>query len=660
MPGKTPMVFLFLLVWSLIQLHGQQLPLRSKDIEDILYRDESSLIPETLLQDFQEYLSTPLDLNAASLEELEASALFSSYQVYNLIKYREKFGSIYSIYELINLSGFNPSYLIEIAPFVKFSSELIPKVRFKGKHMLMINTEQAFPLNDQYRVDPGLEDNSGFTGSPLKTSIRIRSQPWERLSMALSYEKDAGELFLYRNKPQFLSGYLSYKGKGIIKQLVIGDFQLNQGAGLVNGSGFIHKAGDFHVNRQSLSRIRPYASLTESGYEQGGACKIGTKNFLLLLWASYHKISLSPAAFGENPQGDKWLDFQRTSGLHRNKNELEGRDLVYRIHCGIQLLYTYRKLTFGILHGKEWIGPSNKAMTQLEVKPQVPPFQKISLHGNWSKRQFQIFGELSASQFSSLAFLLGSSVHFNDFVHGNLLLHHYGHEYQGSLPSSYGSGSDIKNEQGLAINLQVETGKLITAELTAEVFRYPMPRYLTTVPSGAYSLDLSLHNPGSQMLEWRARIYSKTWQSTEADENSRIRLLKDHRVNRLDGQLTYNHDDIFKWQSRLVIGYSSSQNKPAPAYAAVQQLTLSSSVNLKVSAQLVLFHVCNWDNRIYLYEPGFYYSFNFPVYYGSGQKTTLLFTYKPTSGITIASKLSILRKSENRTWDLGIQLRLRF
>jgi len=629
-------------------------------MEDILYRDESTIIPETVLQDYQEYLSKPLDLNAASLEELEASALFSSYQIYNLIKYRERFGSLYSVYELPGIPGFHLSDLNEIAPFVKFSSELLPEVKFKGKHMLMINVTRTFPLDDKYRVNSDSGDNSGYTGSPLKTSLRIRSQAWEKLSMALSYEKDAGELFLYRKRPQFLSGYISYQGKGIIKQLVIGNFQLNQGAGLVNGNGFIHKAGSFHINRQSLSRIRPYASLSESRYEQGGACKIGTKNFLLLFWTSYHKFSLSPTAFIENPRGERWLDFQRTSGLYRSKSELEGRDLAYRIHGGIQLLYTYRKLSLGILHGMEWIGPNKEAMTQLDEKPQAPPFRKISLHGNWSKEQFQIFGELSASQFSSLALLIGSSVHFNDFVQGNLLLHHYGAEYQGSLPSSYGSGSDIKNEQGLAINLHVETGKLITAELTAEVFRYPMPRYLTNVPSGAYRLDLCLHNPGSQMLEWRARIYSKTWQSTEADENSRIRLLKDHRVNRLDGQVSYNHNDILKWQSRLVLGFSTSQNKPAPAYAAVQQLTLSGSAGLKVSAQLVAFNVCNWDNRIYLYEPGFYYSFNFPVYYGSGQKTTILFTYKPTSGITIASKLSRLLKSENKSWELGIQIRLRF
>jgi len=385
---------------------------------------------------------------------------------------------------------------------------------------------------------------------------------------------------------------------------------------------------------------------------------MGTKNLQLLMWASYRKLSLSPAAFSENPGGDKWFEFQRTSGYYRNKSEMDGRDLAYRIHTGIQLLYTYQNLMVGILSGTEWIGPSNKALAQLTEKPGPKSFQKLSLHGNWRNQNFQVFGEFSASHYNSLAFLFGGLFHFSDFIQGSLLLHHYGAEYHGSLPSSYGYGSDIKNEQGLAFNLHVETGKFIIAELTTEVFRFPMPRYLTSVPSGAYRLDLTLQNAGTQLLEWKFRLYTKVWQSTPFDENSGIRPLQDHRVNRFDGQLVYNHLNRFKWQSRLVIGYSSNELKPALAYAAVQQITLVSPGKLRIRAQFVLFQVDLWENRIYLYEPGFYYSFNFPVHYGSGQRGTLLLTYKPASGVTISSKLSVIKNTGKKLWDLGIQLRL--
>jgi len=46
------------------------------------------------------------------------------------------------------------------------------------------------------------------------------------------------------------------------------------------------------------------------------------------------------------------------------------------------------------------------------------------------------------------------------------------------------------------------------------------------------------------------------------------------------------------------------------------------------------------------------------VYYGSGQKTTLLLTLKPARKISISAKISGLIKTENRKLETGIQLRL--
>jgi len=646
------------MVWIPALLQAQQIPLSSLDMEDLLYRNESAIIPETLAEAYPGSIPSLINLNTASAEELEVSDIFTSYQIYTLLKYREKYGPIYSIYELAALAGFHPASILEIKSFVSLSTVNIPEGKKPGKHMLMINLKRSFPLDEGYREDTASGGKALYAGPPLKMAIRIRSQPLRKLSLALSYKKDAGEPFLYRDRPQFLSAYLSYTGERFIKQLVIGNFQLNLGVGLVNGAGFMYRAGDFRVNQQSISRIRPYASLSETMYEQGLACKMGTNKFQVLLWASYHKFSLSSRAFTENPEADKWLDYQRTSGFYRTRSELEARDLAYRIHTGIQMLYRQQRLSVGIMTGSEWVGPGKKALEQLKEHPDLSMQQKLSLHGYWYKGKIQVFGELSASEFSSLAFLFGSLYHFNDFVQGSILFHHYGADYRGSLPSSYGSGSKIRNEQGIAFHLHMETGKHITAKLTAEVFRYPMPRYLTNVPSGRYRLDLSFQNPTNEMLQWRVRLVSKSWQTSPADLTTKIRPLKDFRLNRFDGQLIYNHQERFRWQSRLVIGYFIEKQSSTPGYAAVQQLTLRTSRYFRVTAQFVLFHVSDWENRIYLYEPGFYYSFSFPAFYGSGKKTTLLLTLKAAKVVSVSAKISGILNNGNRKWETGIQLRL--
>ena len=98
MPGNKKFLSLLFIAWIPISLQAQQAPLSLQDVEDLLYSNESALIPESLTGEYPESLSLTIDLNNASSEELEASGIFTPYQIHTLQTYREKFGPIYSIY----------------------------------------------------------------------------------------------------------------------------------------------------------------------------------------------------------------------------------------------------------------------------------------------------------------------------------------------------------------------------------------------------------------------------------------------------------------------------------------------------------------------------------------------------------------------------------
>jgi len=648
MPGKLRYSSLLMMACSISILEAQELPLSSQYLEDLLYRNESAIIPETFFSEDPESYPFSVDLNNVTEEELEATGLFTPYQLYQLLSYRSKYGPFYSIYELAALPGFHSSLIKDIDSLIQLYPIQGPVRKVPAKHMILVNMERI------YRASAGKDI---YDASLLKSSIRVRSQAREKLFLALTFEKDSGEPFTYRKRPQFLSGNLSYRGTRFVKQLLLGNFQLNHGLGLVNGSGFLNRAGNFRADQQSISRIKPYASVSENSFEQGIAGRMGTDRLQLMLWLSCHRFSLSSSAFTENSRGHIWLDYQRTSGLFRTGAELDSRDLAYRIHSGIQLIYRQKGLALGIMSGREWFGLSKEGKGMIKHPPASFPQHNFSVHGNWNKKKIQIFGELASGEFQSAAILIGSTFSFNDFVQANLLLHHYGEEFHGSLPSSYGSGSNPRGEQGLAVHLHLETGKEVSANFTSELFRYPSPRYMTRTPSIGYRIDLSLHNPPSKMIQWRARLVSKTWQTTQENEASKIRILQESRVNRIDCQLSYLHSQSFKWQSRLVVGFYSRENYASSGYAAMQQLSLNFR-HFRARAQFVLFHIKDWQNRVYLYEPGFYYSFNFPAYYGSGQKTTLLITLKTEKYITLSVKISGMLNNGNRIWETGIQMRV--
>jgi hypothetical protein len=660
MHGKMQVYKLLWVIWIPFIVSAQQTGVTYQDLEEMFYGSESAFIPETLFGDEDEPGFPQMDLNTSSVEELEATGLFTPYQLYNLVKYREEYGEIFSIYEILLLPGFNPSNLPDLEPFLTAEQSDTYGNKKPLRHMVLIDLGQTLSDREGYKDGPDGEPLSNYAGSPLKTIIRFQSHPKYYLSMALTWEKDAGERLLFQNRPQFLSGYISYSGERSLKKLVVGNFKMNQGVGLVNGDGFLHQAGKLKVNRMSLSQISPYASKTENMFEQGIACQLELKKIELLFWASCRRLSLSPSAFTDSVESDKWLDYERTSGLFRTPGELEGRELAFRVHMGTQALYRFRQLTLGMMSGTEWIYPTKKAMENYSITPGPSIQQKASLHGNWQKNQMQIFGELAFSDYQSMAWLIGTKYYFSDFILGSLLIHSYGNEYRGSYPSSYGSGSNIKNEQGVTLYMHAETGKFLTADLTVGLFLYPFPRYLTVVPSNGYKLDFAMYSPGKKTLQWRLRVVNKTWQTTPVTETNKLRILQDFRVTRVDGQTIYNYQDLFKWQTRLVISYYSRQPDQVPGFAAMQQISIHFTRILKATAQIVLFKVTDWENRIYMYEPGLYYSFSFPAYYGSGQKTTILFTLKPVHQITLSAKISGMINNGSRKWETGIQLRLNF
>ena len=654
-------------------LRAQQTDSYPQEVEELLYRSESSLIPEEVFDIQEDSRSVLLKLNSASSEELETSGLFTPFQVHQLMKYRDRFGAIYSIYELAALPGFDASKLPALEHYLEINPGLKTPVTKRTKHMVMMDMGLTQPKSVAYHADPDGKGERVYAGSPLFTTLRIRSQAGNHLSMGLTYEKDAGETAFQKGRPQFLSGYLQYQGKHILKQLVAGTFQLNHGLGLVNGSSFFHHPSSMRVNQRTLSMLRPYASKTEQRFERGLACQMARNRFQLLLWASHTRQDLSPGPLTGNPGETSWWEHQRSTGLHRTHGELEGRDLAARISGGLQLLYRHREFALGVMTGTERMSITRKGNTLLGKNFDPLTHHTASLHGSWLHGRWQLFGELAAEGSQSLACQVGCVIQFNDFLRGTLLAHRYGHKYRGSLPSSYASGSQVKNEQGVAFHLHMEPGRWLVADITGELFHYPFPRYQTLVPSHAYRMDLSLKNPGTNPLQWRIRIVSKTWQSTPVHGTIGIRPLEQSRVTRFDGRLHHQTGTLLTWQTRLVISLLSTAQNPVPAYAAMEQANFQIRSFLHCSVQFVMFHVKDWENRIYLYEPGFYYSFSFPSYYGRGQKTTLLLTLKALKGITLSAKFSTiyyphretLRSGNdlvmgNRLWETGIQLRLTF
>ena len=672
MPGRLHLCLLAA-AWIPSILSGQSQETYTHNVEELLYQHETSIIPEELFEYAEENTSLPLDLNHATVEQLEASRLFSPFQLHQLISYRERFGPLYSLFELTALPGFDSSTLQVLETRIMLHAAPDAPAKLTGQHLVMLDVGQKHPKSLAYQQEAEGKGQKAYAGSALFSTLRIRSRFGNHLSMGLTYEKDPGETLFTRGMPQFLSAYLQYQGSAFLKQLVAGTFQLNHGLGLVNGTGFMHNPSSFNVNHRKLSLLRPCASKTEQRFYRGLAGQLGFKRLKLLAWASYTQHDLSPVTLGRDPEETAWWEHQRTTGLHRSPGELAGQHLAGKISGGLQLLYLHREFALGIMTGAERWSLTQRGSTNLGKSFDPAHLQYASLHGSWQADKWQLCGELAAGPSSSFAFQVGAMARFNDFIQGTLLIHQYGKGYKGSQPSSYASGSRVENERGLALHFHLEPGPAFMADVSAEIFQYPFPRTRSLVPSQAYRMTLTVQNPHTGAWQWRIRMVEKAWQDTPDAGSAGIRPIKEYKLNRFDFRLIHTSSKLFSWQSRWFISLLSPSKKPIPGFAALFQAQIQASPHLQGKVQFVLFRVEDWENRIYLHEPAFHYSFSFPCYYGRGQKSTVLLTLKDIKKITLSVKISGIYYYDrmeigsgvdlvdgNRIWETALQLRLKF
>jgi hypothetical protein len=668
--------------------------------ETLLYADEGGEFPADIHEKYADLLAHPIDLNSAKRDQLTESGLFTPFQIEVLLRYRSEYGPLFSINELAALSGFRNFRLKEKAPCLTVGTGNSFEPYDPWNLMVLVHGKRSFP--DAAGYDPG-DSASGvaaYAGSPLKTGFRLRADYSGILFAGVGFEKDPGEQFIHQGKPEFLTGYILYRGSRKIRKLLLGNYRIQHGLGIVNGTGFMPSLETMSLHTPFSAKIVPYAGLGESKFERGAGCQLSWGNSDLILWGSYRTMDLSLHDINEFPANIDWEEAARTTGMHRTRSEVAGRGLAFRIHQGLVFSLRVNHLSIGTSFGLRSGGLTGRGKDSLRLDPGLSHHLVGSLHGAWYTERIELAWELAATGSRSVAFLTGIRVHLNDFLQGVLLIHRYGNQYRGIYPSSYASGSHHRNDKGVALGWHIEAGRFFVGDLTMELFTFPAPTYRAALPSGGRRLGLSVRNPGTRELNWRFRIYEKRWQSTPEKEAKGIPATKSSRLIRsevgfdfLPGRGRYGKPEQsvapslstrrtvgelnlkpleLRWQSRLILSWLQGQPVSRPDFAVDQRMTLRCGSSFRSTLQLVVFNVTAWDNRIYLYEPGLYYSFNFPLCHGSGEKITAVIALKTGKKLTLSGKLGTViyhdrdytgtgmeRREGNQQWEMELQLRLR-
>ena len=237
---KQLLAICLFLTFSIPSFGQENNTLLEEIIENIAEENEEELDYSELYEALYYFAEHPINLNKTSKEELRELYFLNAYQIDKLLLHIEKNGKLLSYLELQTVAGFDVQTIQNLLPFISINTSVTSK-------QLLANIKQYIMVRDQFYLQeqkgyvPDEDGDIHYLGNTHRTYLKYRLKN-NYLQAGITAEKDAGENFSGSNQPygfDFYSAHLQAKKIGKIKNVIIGDYQMNFGQGLTMQSGMM-------------------------------------------------------------------------------------------------------------------------------------------------------------------------------------------------------------------------------------------------------------------------------------------------------------------------------------------------------------------------------------------------------------------------------------
>ena len=568
---------------------------------------EDGYVKEELIDDFldsyvnartEERQHGRLSVNKLSLAALRDSLGVDSLQAASLVAYRHrKNGNIRSVAELKLIPYWDKRTIERVAPLITF--EEIPVVSWrKPSGEVTLSGGLPFGVRNDIWKDT-------YLGAPYEIQLRARGRA-SGIEYGVLADKDRYEpIFAYDTKGfDSYGAFLSYTPQnGILKQLILGDYGLSWGLGLVAHHSFMHGVVPYSSNLRREKALRRVLSDNYNTRFRGAAVELGLKDFGLILAFSRQRKD------GSFIEADNLITSLRPETPHRTEKELERRHRIAENCFAGRLQWGRGTLQLGV-NGMlvRWDGAtvahlpgySNHPFLENVVRSYV-----FSADGKWTAQSGRLALGMEAAVSEGNGAAVTATCRYNSGESGILLLS--ARHLSGGFVSLNGNSlthfSTPGNEQGLFV------------------------RYRSALP---YQLTLDSYLDFYRSLHPRAR--SKEEQIKGFAASTTLTYMRNNR-SKVYGSITLRKQNVTELATRVLLGSEwqaatrwrmrlTGQYKRVHAGEEGLMLALQGSYRPTESIKLSLlggyFATTSFAARTYLYVPRVRYTRMRSMFYGKG------------------------------------------
>jgi len=616
-------------------------------IEQIAASVDAELDYTTLFSNLENLYYSPLDLNTATQKDFERIIFLTEFQIYSLVKYRQKFGAYKTIYELQYVDGIDPLTLKYLLPFVEVS-DLSQKKKTDignmfsyGRHSVIGRYQRLFqekagylPIDDSIlAINP---DKSRYLGSPDKFYLRYNYQYKDKLYYGITMEKDDGEQFFKGAQKygfDFYSGHFQINDLGVFKKIIVGDYIVQFGQGLTMWSGMSFGKTSSTTNVIKKARgVNKYSSVNESAFMRGQAVTLGLGNFEFTEFVSYKSIDGSVSAISDSAfdSEEHYISSFLETGYHRTPSEIAKRKTIKEFVSGGNLNWRgehFRIGATGIYYSfSDSLKPNDQAYRYFDFSGYSNANFGIDYMVTIPKVNF--FGETSISPNMGYATINGAVLDFVPEFKMSMIYRYYSPDYQNIYAQPFSEGNKPYNESGLFIGFQVFPRKYWKIEAYFDTWKYPWLRYGVGGPSTGNEYLMQVSHYPNRKLDMYFRLKYETKQKNNTDVEYGIRPLDAYVSAKYRYQINYSPTDILKLKNRIELASYNFNGEQDWGYMIYQDVQIKpEKMPFVFTGRIAIFETDTWNTRIYAYEPDVLYAFSVPAYYSKGTRLALIVKY---------------------------------
>lgn len=645
---------------------------------------------EDMLTTLQKFQLTPLNLNTVDFDSLKLLFFLSDSQIDNILTFRKKYGVFLDPDELLLVPGIGKKDVENIRPFVftgnKNLSLRIKAIRDAAIQELIVRGKITFPRQEGYKKYSSADfktreqylkkAESRFQGIPLGTLIRYKTQVHSHLQIGLTLENDPGEAYFTRNQKtgfDFCSAYASIATDRWMKRMIIGDYRLQWGQGLVAWGGFASgKSAVALGNEKSARGATPYSSTDENNFLRGISLSFepfsqGTSE----IFFSYKRTDGNILETDRLTEEDVITASLYQSGYHRNKNECDKKHTLKEMTTGLAFGWntTYFKAGVHTLyyHFEPGLETGGRIYQKYNDDGQRRLLTGIDYKTGF--RNIYFFGETAWSEKGEVATLNGLRFSGNSRMALCLLYRRYSKGYISHYAGGFGEYSNTSNEEGIYVGMDLNLLKRLKVNVYYDHFRFFSSRYNSSVPASGDEVLVNAAYESSRLTH----TFRFKYEEKPEDLKNPVPATVWRKKLEWRYQLGFKYNKHFEWRTRLDWVRYMKAGKRENGYMVYQDLIYGNSKgNFKMQIRMAYFDTDSYHSRIYSYEHNVLYGYSFPASYDRGIRTYLNLNCKVKKGLTLYVKSglsyypdrqtvgsSLTKVNDNKLWDLTLQIRFR-